>query len=113
MTRHAAHESKSEGYGEIVPLETDGARIFAAVLIFTGMGAVLYCVSAGTAFILEGQLGHVFRRRRMEKELAALDRHLLICGAGQTAIYTAQELVSVRRPTAGVDQTSIFLISTI
>ena len=34
----------------------------------------------------------------MEKELAALDRHLLVCGSGQTAIYTAQELVSVKRP---------------
>ena len=86
------------GYGEVVPLETDGARIFAAILIFAGMGAVLYFVSTGTAFILEGQLGHVFRRRRMEKDLAALDRHLLVCGSGQTAIYTAQELVSVKRP---------------
>lgn len=85
------------GYGEVVPLETDGARIFAAILIFTGMGAVLYSVSTGTAFILEGQIGHVFRRRRMEKDLAALDRHLLICGSGRTAIYTAQELVSVKR----------------
>jgi voltage-gated potassium channel len=86
------------GYGEVVPLETDGARIFAAMLIFAGMGAVLYFVSTGTAFVLEGQLGHVFRRRRMEKELATLDRHLLVCGSGQTAIYTAQELVSVKRP---------------
>jgi voltage-gated potassium channel len=85
------------GYGEVVPLETDAAQLFAAGLIFAGMGAALYFVSTGTAFILEGQLGHVFRRRRMEKDLAALDRHLLVCGSGQTAIYAAQELLSVRR----------------
>jgi len=86
------------GFGYEVELATEGAFIFTAVLILLGMGGVAYFVTTATAFILEGQLGHVFRRRRMEKELARLDRHLIVCGSGQTAIYTARELVSVRRP---------------
>lgn len=86
------------GYGHEVALETDGARIFTAILILVGMGGVLYFVSTATAFVLEGQLGHVFRRRRMEKELARMNGHLIVCGSGSTAIYTAKELTSVRRP---------------
>lgn len=86
------------GYGHEVPLETDGARIFTGMLLLVGMGGVLYFVSTTTAFVLEGQLGHVFRRRRMEKELARLNGHLIVCGSGATALYTAKELASVRRP---------------
>lgn len=86
------------GFGHEVELATSGAFIFTAVLILLGMGGVAYFVTTATAFVLEGQLGHVFRRRRMEKELARLDRHLIVCGSGQTALYTVRELVSVRRP---------------
>lgn len=34
----------------------------------------------------------------MKKELARMSGHLIVCGSGQTAIYTAAELASVRRP---------------
>ncbi len=85
------------GYGHEVQLDSNGALIFTAALILVGMGGVLYFVSTATAFILEGQLGHVFRRRRMEKELASLTNHLIVCGSGPTTLYAAQELVSVRR----------------
>jgi len=86
------------GFGEEVPVDTDGARIFTAVLILVGMGVLLYFVSTGTAFILEGQLSHVFRRRRMERDLAELTSHIIVCGSGPTAVYAARELVSVQRP---------------
>ena len=85
------------GYEEAVRLDTAGAQIFAALLILVGMGAVLYFVSTGTAFLLEGQLGHVFRRRRMERNLEALSDHHIVCGSGTTAIYAASELLSVDR----------------
>ena len=86
------------GYQHEVPLETDGARIFTGLLLLVGMGGVLYFVSTTTAFVLEGHLGQVFRRRRMEKELSRLNGHLIVCGSGSTALYTAKELTSVRRP---------------
>jgi voltage-gated potassium channel len=86
------------GYGEEIAIDTDGARIFTAVLILLGMGATLYFVSVGTAFLLEGQLGHVFRRRRMQRELSKLSDHLIVCGSGRTALYAAAELSAVERP---------------
>ncbi len=85
------------GYNEEIAVDTDGARIFTAILILVGMGATLYFVSTVTAFLLEGQLGHVFRRRRMIKELEGLRGHQIVCGAGPTALYAARELASVGR----------------
>lgn len=86
------------GYGEEIAVDTDGARIFTAVLILIGMGATLYFVSTGTAFLLEGQLGHVFRRKKMERALSGLDGHMIVCGTGPTAIYATMELAQVQRP---------------
>lgn len=85
------------GFGHEVELASNGAFIFTAFLILLGMGGVAYFVTTATAFILEGQLGHVFRKRRMEKELSRLSGHLIVCGSGQTALYAAKELVSVHR----------------
>lgn len=86
------------GYSEEIPVDTDGARVFTAVLILVGMGATLYFVSTGTAFLLEGQLGNVFRRRRMMKDLEKLEGHQIVCGSGPTAWYAATELFEVERP---------------
>ncbi|NJD19749.1 MAG: potassium channel protein, partial [Gemmatimonadetes bacterium] len=85
------------GFGHEVELASSGAYFFTAFLILLGMGGVAYFVTTATAFILEGQLGHVFRKRRMERELSRLSGHLIVCGSGQTALYTARELVSVKR----------------
>jgi len=94
------------GYGEEIPIDTDGARIFTAVLILAGMGSTLYFVSAGTAFLLEGQLGHVFRRKRMQRDLERLEGHMIVCGSGQTALYAARELSRIERPVVLIARTS-------
>jgi len=86
------------GYGEVVAIDSDGARIFTAVIILVGMGATLYFVSTGTAFMLEGQLGHVFRRKKMERDLSILSGHTIVCGSGPTAMYAAAELAAIERP---------------
>ena len=85
------------GYGEEIAIDTDGAYVFTAVLILFGMGAILYFVSTGTAFVLEGQLGHVYRRRKMQRDLADMTGHFIVCGSGLAAFYAAQELAKVKR----------------
>ena len=86
------------GFTEVVDLTAHpGGKIFTVFLILTGMGGVLYFVSTATAFVLEGQLGHVFWRRRMEKKIARLSGHLIVCGSSGSAMYTAEEFRSIRR----------------
>ena len=85
------------GYGEVIAIDSDGARIFTAVIILVGMGATLYFVSTGTAFLLEGQLGHVFRRKKMERDLTMISGHTIVCGTGPTAMYAASEIAATGR----------------
>jgi len=88
------------GYGEVIDLSRNPAgRIFTMVLILFGISGAGYFLSTVTAFIFEGQLHHVFWRRRMTREIARLSGHLIVCGSDETSTYAVQELLSVKRDT--------------
>jgi voltage-gated potassium channel len=91
------------GYGEIIPMENNPAgRIFTMVLILFGMGILVYFASTITAFIVEGQLEHVFWRKRMRQAIAELRDHVIVCGAGVVAGHFIDEMMSVRRPVVAI-----------
>ncbi len=82
------------GYGEIVDTRHNPAlRLFNIFFIIVGIGIMLYVFSASTAFIVEGELNHFFRRRKMEKLIRDMRDHLIICGAGETGTYLVKELL--------------------
>ena len=81
------------GFQEMIDLSHDGpARIFTIVLIFFGLGVLLYSLSAVTAFFVEGQLAHLYWRKRMQKQIAQKKDHLIICGAGNTGGHIIRRL---------------------
>jgi len=85
------------GYGEILPgFGTDG-RILAMVLMWAGMGVTLYAVSAITAFVVERKLSRILRERKMEKRIAALKNHFIVCGGGHTGVNVLRELTTSKR----------------
>lgn len=81
----------SVGYGEVRPLTANG-RIFTMFLILFGSGTLIYCFSIFTAFIVEGDLSDAIRRRKMNKDIARLKNHYIICGASSTGNYIMEEL---------------------
>ena len=81
----------SVGYGEIYPLSYAG-RLFTIALIFCGSATLIYGMSTLTAFIVEGDLTHILRRRKMLKTIAGLQRHLIVCGLSDTGRYLVDEL---------------------
>ncbi len=82
------------GYSEVLPIhDNPTARLFTILLIFLGMGVVLYFASTLTAFILDGDLRNVVRVRRMRKLIADLNGHFIVCGSGQTGEHVLGELV--------------------
>ena len=85
------------GYGETWELSLAG-RIFSVFLILIGMGVLIFFVSTATAFIVEGELKDVIWRRRLQKMIAQLDKHFIICGAGRTGIHIVNELHRTLRP---------------
>jgi len=79
------------GYGEIHPLSPAG-RAFNIGLIIAGVAVVFLLIGALTQALLEFELGKVFGRRRMDREIANLKDHYIICGAGRVGSSVALEL---------------------
>jgi len=87
------------GYEEVHPLSHAG-RVFNTVLIIAGVALVFLMIGALTQALLEFELVKVFGRRRMEREVAGLKDHYIVCGAGRVGTSVAQELA--RKPCAFV-----------
>jgi len=82
------------GYNEFVDTSHSHAlRIFNIFVILFGIGIMLYVFSASTAFIVEGELKNLFRRRKMLKQIRDMKGHFIVCGAGETGHYVVQELL--------------------
>ena len=86
------------GYGEIVDLsEHPWGRVFTVLIAFTGIGAMTYTFSVITAMILESDLNQTLKRKRMNKAIAALSGHYIICGIGRVGTNVALELAKTAR----------------
>ncbi len=87
------------GYGEIIDLTNHpGARVFTMLLLFFGVGTFVYFFSSLTSFIVEGNLEHLFWRRKMQKEIDRLSDHYIVCGGGFTGRHIVRELAQTGRP---------------
>jgi len=88
----------SVGYGEVLEVMGPSARTLAMVLMWVGLGVTLYALSTVTAFVVERDLTRILRERRMEKRIAKMKDHYILCGAGQTGLHVVSELHTTRRP---------------
>jgi voltage-gated potassium channel len=79
------------GYGEIHPLSHTG-RIFNSFLIVASVLAAGFTIGTLTHSLLEFEFGKAFGRRRMERELAKLSNHYIVCGAGRVGRTVARAL---------------------
>jgi len=83
------------GYQEVHELSHAG-RVFNVALIIAGVALVFLMIGALTQALLEFELRRVFGKRRMEREVAGLKNHYIICGAGRVGRSVAAELA--RKP---------------
>jgi voltage-gated potassium channel len=94
----------SIGYGEIVDTSHNPSlRVFNMIMILFGIGIMLYVFSASTAFIVEGELKDIFRRRKMQKTIRDMKDHFIVCGAGETGQHIIQELLKTGNPFVVID----------
>ena len=98
------------GFGEIIDMSGNPtARIFTVALLLIGMCIVAYTVPMLAAFVLEGQLHNIFRRRRMQKSIDELSGHFVVCGDEAACWYVAEELAQTGRDTVLVTPTEAVL----
>ena len=93
----------SVGYGEVHPLTFEG-RIFTIILILCGSATLIYGLSILTAFIVEGDLTDILRRRKMTRTIAALEKHFIVCGMSATGRYVIDELKKTGRSFVVIDR---------
>lgn len=79
------------GYGELRPLSQAG-RVFASVIILTGLGSTFFATTMLGRVILESEFRGTFERMRMHNKLAKLDGHSIVCGYGRTGKVVVEEL---------------------
>ncbi|VVS93557.1 potassium channel family protein [Desulfoluna spongiiphila] len=95
----------SVGYGEILDVSSSiAAQIFTMGLITFGMGFILYAISSITAFLIEGELSGVRRRRRMNREINRLTGHIILVGGGETRRPLAHELITCGEQVVVIEQ---------
>ena len=91
------------GYGEIVPLNTFGARLFAGSIAVSGLGVLTFLFTSLAVFFLEKDLDYSLRRRRMEKRIRKLKHHYIVCGFGRVGRNAAHELHNTGRHFVAID----------
>lgn len=85
------------GFSEVIPLSPTG-KYFTMFLVFGGVGLFLFFVSLITQAMVEGGLQTFLGRRHMEKKLASLKDHYIVCGFGRIGKVISKILHENRRP---------------
>jgi voltage-gated potassium channel len=93
----------SVGFMEVHPLSSAG-RVFTIFVIFIGMGTVVYVLGTVTAFVVEGELTNILRRRRMDRKIRDLQDHYIVCGVSRAGRHVVRELEKNRRPLVVVEK---------
>jgi voltage-gated potassium channel len=88
---------------EVNPLSQAG-RIFTIFLIIFGIGTLTFGISTFTAFLVEGELSEILRRRKMEKVISGLKEHYIVCGMGRIGRHIIDELYKTKRLCVAIDK---------
>ena len=78
-------------------------KVFTIVLMLVGAGTVLYTLTLLVASLIDGHIGSLMGRRRMQSEIDRLSGHTIVCGYGRVGKATAHELANAGRAVVVVD----------
>jgi voltage-gated potassium channel len=93
------------GYGDVIGLDNKPlGKLFTIIYVFIGAGTIAYLFTTLAAYIIEGELRKVFRRRKMDKRIAKMRDHYIICGIGMVGLYVVHEMFLTKRPFIAIDQ---------
>jgi len=82
------------GYGEVHALSPAG-RAFTIVLVTFGLGAAATFAAHFASLLIEGNFLEYWRKRRMERKLADLRDHVIVCGFGRIGQSICDELTEL------------------
>ena len=90
------------GFREIGEFGT-AEQVFTIFLIVVGVGLVLYTFTLVVQAVVEGQLREIVGRRRMDRKIADMTGHVVLCGWGRVGRAVAADLVHAGQQVVVVD----------
>ncbi len=85
------------GYGQVFPL-SDAGKWFTIVLLISSWGTFAFAITRITQFVVSGELNKYFKTRRLMKDIAHLEDHVILCGYGRNGHQAARILRSHELP---------------
>lgn len=90
------------GFREVQPLGHAG-QVFTMVLIVLGVGTVLYNLGVLVEAVTEGHLREYLWRSRMDRDIAHLRDHVIVCGHGRVGRSATRQLLDTGQQVVVVD----------
>lgn len=90
------------GFREVQPLSAVG-QVFTIVLIILGVGTVLYNLGVLVEAVTEGHVREYLWRRQMDRDIARLRDHVIVCGHGRVGRSATRQLVDTGHLVVVVD----------
>lgn len=81
------------GYGEVHPLSATG-RWFTMALLLGGVFTLFYTATEMIRIIVSGEMGRALGKQRMERNLAELHNHVIVCGYGRMGRLVCRQLAA-------------------
>jgi voltage-gated potassium channel len=91
------------GYGDITPVTHDG-KIFAIVIMISGIGVALFGLTTVVEFIISGKLMEAMKARDFAGLVRRYKKHVIICGYGRVGRAAAEYLLDNDVPIVILDQ---------
>ncbi len=85
------------GFSEVKPLSEAG-RWVTIIIIIQGISLLSYTLGQLASIFIEGELRKILGRKKLEKKIAALKDHYIICGYGRTGTVVVRELQAAGIP---------------
>ena len=96
------------GFLEVQPLSRDG-RTFTMLLALGGIFTLFYAAMELIRGVVSGEVRSAIGRQRMERSLADLKGHLVVCGFGRMGRLACQEFSNLGQPFVVVDRDAAVL----
>ncbi|HEY3121938.1 MAG TPA: potassium channel protein [Vicinamibacteria bacterium] len=90
------------GFREVHALSGAG-QAFTMLLALGGVFTLFYAATAIIRAIVTGELGGGLGRQRMERQLAEMDRHVVVCGYGRMGRLVCAEFATLKMPFVVID----------
>ncbi len=92
------------GYREVgIDEESSAYRLFTIFVILGGVGTAFYTLGVLLETLIEGRLTDQLWRRRMERTIAGMSDHVIVCGWGRVGRTIARDIAAAGRDVVVID----------